>query len=39
VLESFRARLKMIYNSQFVLTISGIAVVMFLMILLLENHL
>lgn len=39
ILESFRARLKMIYNSQFVLTISGIAVVMFLMILLLENHL
>jgi formate hydrogenlyase subunit 4 len=39
VLESFRARLKLIYNSQFVLTISSIAVVMFLMILLLENHL
>jgi formate hydrogenlyase subunit 4 len=39
VLESFRARLKMIYNAQFVLTISGISVVMFLMILLLENHL
>jgi len=39
ILESFRARLKMIYNSQFILTISGIGVVMFLMILLLENHL
>jgi formate hydrogenlyase subunit 4 len=39
LLESFRARLKMFYNSQFIVTISGIAVVMFLMILLLENHL
>jgi len=39
VLESFRARLKLIYNSQFILTISSIAVVMFLMILLLENNL
>lgn len=39
LLESFRARLKLIYNSQFILTISSIGVIMFLMILLLENHL
>lgn len=39
ILESFRARIKMFYNSQFILTISSIAVVMFLMILLLENNL
>lgn len=38
-LESFKARLKLIYNSQFILTISSIGVVLFLMILLLENQL
>lgn len=38
-LESFKARLKLIYNSQFVLTISSIGVVLFLMILLLKNQL
>ncbi|MGV6846513.1 MAG: respiratory chain complex I subunit 1 family protein [Lutibacter sp.] len=37
VLESFRARLKLIYNSQFILTISSISVVLFLMMLLLKN--
>jgi len=39
VLESFRARLKLIYNSQFILSISSMAVVMFLMIILIENKL
>jgi formate hydrogenlyase subunit 4 len=39
ILESFKARLKLIYNTQYILTMSSIAVVMFLMILILENKL
>ncbi len=37
--ESFKARLKLTYNSQFILTISSISVVIFLMFLILENNL
>lgn len=39
VAESFKARLKLTYNSQYILTISSISVVIFLMFLILENNL
>jgi len=39
VAESFKARLKLTYNSQFILTISSISVVIFLMFLILKNNL